>query len=209
MIQYDFPRPAVTVDLVAFRVQQDTLELLLIERDQPPFAGRWTLPGAFVHENEPLETTASRILQEKAHLEGIYLEQLATFGKPGRDPRGHVLSVAYFAIVNAATVDEGKTHWFSVDALPETGFDHDDIIATAVQRLRGKLTYTDIGFAFLPDTFTLTELQKTWQAVLGTPLDKRNFRKSILSQQRVVATGEKSSGGAHPPAMLYRWQPER
>lgn len=193
---------------MAFRVLGDALELLLIERQEPPFAGSWTLPGAFVHENEPLEATAARILEEKAHLEGIHLEQLATFGKPGRDPRGHVLSVAYFAIVNAATIDEGTAHWFPIDALPKTGFDHDDIIATAVQRLRGKLTYTDLGFAFLPDTFTLTELQQTWQAILGTTLDKRNFRKSILSQQRVVATGEKSSGGAHPPAMRYRWQPK-
>ncbi|MEM1437832.1 MAG: NUDIX domain-containing protein [Pseudomonadota bacterium] len=193
---------------MAFRVHQDTLELLLIERNEPPFGGHWTLPGAFVREKEPLEATAARILREKAHLEGIYLEQLATFGAPDRDPRGHVLSVAYFAIVNAATVDDGTGQWFAVDTLPKTGFDHDDIIATAIQRLRGKLTYTDLGFAFLPDTFTLTELQKTWQAILDTTLDKRNFRKSILSQARVVATGRKSSGGAHPPAMLYCWQPK-
>lgn len=193
---------------MAFRVNQDILELLLIERKEPPFGGRWTLPGAFVREKEPLEATAARILREKAHLDGIYLEQLATFGAPDRDPRGHVLSVAYFAIVNAATLDDGTGQWFAVDTLPKTGFDHDDIIATAIQRLRGKLTYTDLGFAFLPDTFTLTELQKTWQAILDTTLDKRNFRKSILSQARVVATGRKSSGGAHPPAMLYRWQPK-
>ena len=204
MVTYEFPRPAVTVDLAAFRVTGEDLELLLIERAEEPFKGAWTLPGGFVHEKELLETTAARVLSNKAQLDGIYLEQLATFGAPDRDPRGHVISVAYFAILGGETVYSGPGEWFPVDMLPPTGFDHGQIIATAVERLRGKLTYTDIGYAFMPAEFTLTALQKTWESVLGAPLDKRNFRKSVLSRGKVEATGKKSTGGAHPPAMLYR-----
>ena len=204
MPTYDYPRPAVSVDLVAFRVAGARLETLLMRRPAPPFEGAWTLPGGFVHEDEPLETTAVRVLSEKASLEDIYLEQLATFGAPDRDPRGRVISVAYFAVLDSDSGYDGDAKWFPADDAPPTGFDHDEILATALQRLRAKLGYSDIGFAFVPAEFTLTELQKTWEAVLGEPLDKRNFRKSVLARGCVEPTGRKSSGGAHPPAMIYR-----
>ncbi|MEM9333388.1 MAG: NUDIX domain-containing protein [Pseudomonadota bacterium] len=203
MVSYDFPRPAVTVDLATFQVSRGKLRILLIQRPESPFAGEWTLPGGFVHEREALQTTARRILSAKASLSEAHLEQLATFGAPERDPRGRVISIAYFAILDVDCAYEGPGDWFAVDALPETGFDHSEIIATAIERLRGKLSYTDIGFAFMPAEFTLGALQKTWEAVLGTPLDKRNFRKSILSRGDIESTGRKSTGGAHPPAMIY------
>ncbi len=204
MVNYDFPRPAVTVDLVTFRVRDEQLQILLIQRPEAPFEGGWALPGGFVHEDEALEATARRVLDAKASLHEVHLEQLATFGAPDRDSRDRVISVAYFAILDVDAVYEGPGRWFAVDALPATAFDHDDITSTAIERLRGKLGYTDIGFAFMPKEFTLGALQKTWEAVLGAPLDKRNFRKSILAREQVEATGRKSTGGAHPPAMIYR-----
>ncbi|MEN7341439.1 MAG: NUDIX domain-containing protein [Pseudomonadota bacterium] len=204
MVEYPFPRPAVTVDTIVFRVTDAVLEVLLIRRDASPFAGSWALPGGFVHEDEPLEATAARVLGEKAGVTTYHLEQLGTFGAPDRDPRDRVISVAYFAIINGDPAVDKNAEWFSVDDVPPTAFDHDHIIATAIQRLRSKLTYTRIGFAFVPDVFTLPQLQRTWEAVLKAPLDKRNFRKMVMADGQVIATGEKTRGGAHPPAMLYR-----
>ncbi|MEM7430521.1 MAG: NUDIX domain-containing protein [Pseudomonadota bacterium] len=205
MVTYEYPRPALTVDLVTFRVNNDQLELLLIQRDNQPFQGAWALPGGFVHENEPLEATASRVLSAKAELTDVFLEQLATFGAPERDPRDRVVSVAYFALLPAGAGYNGPGEWFAVDGLPQTAFDHAHIIDTAIDRLRAKLSYSDIGFSLMPPEFTLTELQKTWEAVLASSLDKRNFRKGALARDRLEATGKKTSGGAHPPAMIYRY----
>lgn len=204
MFTYEYARPAVTVDLVAFRVRDGALEVLLIERLEPPFAGAWTLPGGFVHDREPLEDSARRVLSAKAELENVHIEQLATFGAPDRDPRDRIISIAYFAILRTGTAYDGAGEWFDVDDLPATGFDHADVLAVAVDRLRAKLTYSDLGFEFMPGEFTLTELQRTWEAVLAQPLDKRNFRKSILGKGRLEQTGRRSKGGAHPPAMIYR-----
>ncbi|NKB70363.1 MAG: NUDIX domain-containing protein [Candidatus Latescibacteria bacterium] len=203
MYKYEFPRPAVTVDLVAFSVDGGQLRVLLVRRSTAPFAGRWTLPGGFVHDNEPLEASATRVLSAKAEVSDVYLEQLYTFGDPKRDPRDRVISVAYFAILNPSQNYDGPGTWFDVTALPELGFDHTHIVDTAVQRLRAKLTYSDIGFVFMPAEFTLGELQRNWETILGRPLDKRNFRKAIISKKRVLETGKKSVGGAHPPAKLY------
>lgn len=202
MFTYDFPRPAVTVDLVTFCLAEGELRVLLIRRNEPPFSGTWTLPGGFVHEREPLQTTAMRVLRSKALLDDVYLEQLATFGDPERDPRDHVISVAYFVILPLGFDYGGPGHWFNVDSLPDMGFDHRNIARVALERLRGKLTYTDIGFRFMRPEFTLGELQQSWETVLGTSLDKRNFRKAMLKQ--VHDTGKKSTGGAHPPAKIFR-----
>ncbi|MEO0423968.1 MAG: NUDIX domain-containing protein [Pseudomonadota bacterium] len=202
---YDYPRPAVTVDLVAFRVADGQLELQLIRRSEAPYRDAWALPGAFVHEREPLRATAARVLSAKSALAGIHLEQLATFGDdPKRDPRGHIISVAYLAILNERASDQGRGEWFAPDALPKLAFDHRQIIDTAVERLRNEIRHTRISLAFMPATFTMTALQNTWEAVLGEPLDKRNFRKSMRQHDWLVDTGKKSTGGAHPPAALYR-----
>ena len=202
MFTYDFPRPAVTVDLVTFCLAEGELRVLLIRRNEPPFSGAWTLPGGFVHEREPLRRTALRVLSSKASLDDVYLEQLATFGDPERDPRDHVISVAYFAILPLGLEYEGPGQWFNVDSLPGMGFDHQNIATVALERLRAKLSYTDIGFKFMHPEFTLGELQKSWETILGMSLDKRNFRKAILKQ--VQDTGKKSTGGAHPPAKIFR-----
>ncbi len=204
MFSYEFPRPAVTVDLVTFAVHDGALEVLLIERAETPFAGAWTLPGGFVHDREPLEATAVRVLSAKAELADVHMEQLATFGAPDRDPRDRIISVAYFAVLPRDHAYDGAGSWFPVDALPELGFDHAEIIDAAVERLRAKLSYTSLALEFMPGEFTLGELQKCWESILGAPLDKRNFRKSVTARKLVVETGGNSRGGAHPPAKLYR-----
>lgn len=204
MVKYEFPRPALTVDLVAFRVNADALEVLLIRREEAPFKGSWTLAGGFVHDGESLEETAHRVLKSKADLGEVHIEQLQTFGDPDRDPRERVITVAYFALLQIGKQYDGPGQWFAVDELPKTGFDHERIIATAIERLRAKIAYSDIGFHFMPEEFTLTELQRCFEAVLDESLDKRNFRKSMQKQERVIETGRKSKGGAHPPAMIYR-----
>lgn len=206
MFTYEFARPAVTVDLVTFAIRDNALNVLLIERREPPFEGSWTLPGGFVHDREPLEQTALRVLAAKVELGDVFIEQLFTFGEPDRDPRDRTLSVAYFAVLASDRRYDGPGTWFRSEELPALGFDHDAIVAVAIERLRAKLGYTDIGLEFMPQEFTLGELQRSWESVLNKPLDKRNFRKSILGRHLIKATGRKSRGGAHPPASIYRRQ---
>lgn len=206
MFTYEFARPAVTVDLVTFVIRDGALNVLLIERPEPPYKGTWTLPGGFVHDREPLEVTALRVLASKADLDDVFLEQLFTFGDPDRDPRDRIISVAYFALLTSDHDYTGPGEWFRADNLPELGFDHGRIVAVAIERLRAKLSYTDIGLEFMPAEFTLGELQKCWEAVLDKPIDKRNFRKSVVGRKLVAATPRKSRGGAHPPARIYRRQ---
>jgi len=207
----EYPCPAVTVDVVLFTFVEDELRVLLIRRNLEPFAGHWALPGGFVQENERLEDAAARELREETGLQGIYLEQLYTFGDPGRDPRGWTISVAYFAIVGAdmtgqvhAGDDAGDAAWFDVYHLPPLAFDHERIVRYALQRLRYKLEYTALGFLLLPAEFTLSQLQKVYEVVLQEKLDKRNFRKKILGMNILEETGRLRHGD-HRPARLYRF----
>ena len=206
-----YPKPSVTVDVVLFTFIDGELRVLLIQRNLEPFAGRWALPGGFVQENERLEDAAARELFEETGLKGIYLEQLYTFGDPGRDPRGWTISVAYFAIVGAdltqkvhAGDDAGDAAWFDVYHLPPLAFDHERIVLYAIQRLRYKLEYTGLGFLLLPEEFTLSQLQNVYEVVLQEKLDKRNFRKKILGMNILEETGRLRHGD-HRPARLYRF----
>lgn len=207
----DHLRPSVTVDLVLFTFAEGELRVLLIKRRHPPFADSWALPGGFVGINERIEDAAARELAEETTVEGVYLEQLYTFGEPDRDPRGRVITVAYFAIVGADVVQQAHAGaeasdagWFSVYALPPLAFDHARIINYALQRLRYKLEYTALGFFLLPEEFTLSELQQVYEVVLCEPLDKRNFRRKILTQGILEST-TKLRFGDHRPAKLYRF----
>ena len=206
-----YPKPSVTVDIVIFSFIRGELRVLLIKRNNEPFVNQWALPGGFVQQNEKLEAAAARELHEETGLTGIYLEQLYTFGDPGRDPRGWTISVAYFAIVGAdhtqkikAGDDAGDADWLNVYDLPELAFDHARIVAYALQRLRYKLEYTGLGFLLLPQAFTLSELQSVYEIILQEKLDKRNFRKKILGLSIIEETGRLRHGD-HRPAKLYRF----
>lgn len=208
---YEWPRPAVTVDCVVFGLDEGTLKILLIKRNGQPFAGCWALPGGFVDPNETLDAAARRELAEETGLKDVFLEQLYTFGDPGRDPRGHTVSVAYYALVRQdqhtpqAATDASEAGWFRVNKLPELAFDHDQIIRTAVSRLQGKVRYQPIGFELLARKFTLTELQSVYEAILEHEIDKRNFRKKILAMDLLIETREKQKGVAHRAPALYRF----
>ena len=200
----------VTADLVIFTVRDQRLQVLLIQRAAPPFKDHWALPGGFVEGRETLEEAARRELAEETGLRDVYLEQLYTFGDPGRDPRGRTVTVAYFALIRPepvrAATDAADVAWFPAARPPQLAFDHARILRTALQRLRAKLEYTTVGFQLLSKKFTLTELQKLYEIILDKRLDKRNFRKKVLSLKLLEPKGEKRAAGAHRPAQLYSFR---
>jgi 8-oxo-dGTP diphosphatase len=208
---YRYPRPAVTVDCVVFGLDDAALEVLLIQRDRPPFEGRWALPGGFVDVGETVEQAARRELREETGLEQVFLEQLYTFSAVDRDPRDRVISVAHYALVRradhrvVAATDARDAAWFPVAAVPPLAFDHDSILAMALARLRGKLVYQPIGFELLPPRFTLSALQRLYEIILERPLDKRNFRKKVLGMGVLVPLDEVERGVPHRAARLYRF----
>lgn len=200
----------ITVDIVLFTIRERKLHLLLIRRLAEPFAGAYALPGGFVVEGESVDAAAERELREEAGVEKVYLEQLYTFGEPGRDPRGRVVTVAYYAMVPQtqalrAGTDAADAAWFPVDKLPALAFDHRQIVEYAHQRIRNKLGYTNVGFELLPEKFTLSELQVVHEAILGESLDKRNFRRRIQQQGIVSPTKEWQPTG-RKPAQLFRFK---
>jgi 8-oxo-dGTP diphosphatase len=210
---YDYPRPAVAVDCVVFGLDldEDDLEILLIQRLKDPFAHGWALPGGFMQMDETADAAARRELEEETGVTDVYLEQLYTFSDVARDPRGRVVSIAYYALaklsdhrIRAAT-DAENVAWFSIHELPRLAFDHKAIIDAAIERLRGKVRYAPLGFELLPPKFTLSQLQRLYEIVLEQQLDKRNFRKKILSMEFLVDTGEHEQGVAHRAARLYRF----
>ena len=216
MPTYKHPRPSVTVDVVVFGYDGGgSLKLLLIQRGSDPFKGQWALPGGFVEMDEDLEKSALRELEEETGVKDIYVEQLFTFGEPSRDPRGRVISVAHYALVNLgdhpamAASDADRAEWFPLDELPELAFDHARIIDMATNRLRAKVRYQPIGFELLPDEFTLAELQTLYETVLGVPpFNKRNFRTRILKTDILEEVGRQQNV-PHRPAVLYRFNEER
>jgi 8-oxo-dGTP diphosphatase len=208
---YQFARPALTVDIVVFGLDENDLQVMLVQRDLPPFEGQWALPGGFVRVEETLEEAARRELVEETGLKDIYLEQLYTFGAVERDPRERVVTVAYYALVNLeghdvrASTDARNAAWFPLSDLPELAFDHQEILDMAHERLRGKVRYQPIGFELLPDRFTLRQLQHLYEVILDRELDKRNFRKKVLAMEIVKETKEIEKDVAHRAARLYRF----
>jgi len=210
MYSYEHPHPAITVDIVVFTIRDNQLKLLLIRRAYSPHKGKRALPGGFVSMNESLDDAASRELNEETGVSGVYLEQLYTFGNPKRDPRERVITVAYYSLIPSdkiqlqAATDVEAVGWFGMNELPKLAFDHTDIVKIAHQRLVAKLDYSTLAFQFLPDTFTLHELQNIYEIIYQNEMDKRNFRKWIQGLGQIVETGEKNKGGAHRPAKLYK-----
>lgn len=208
---YEYARPCLTVDCVVFALDERELKVLLIQRGNEPFRGRWALPGGFVHMDETLEEAARRELAEETGARNVYLEQLCTFGDVKRDPRDRVVTVAYYALVKLrdyslrASTDSADAAWFGLSDPPKLAFDHEQILDVAYARLRGKVRYQPIGFELLPPKFTLTQLQRLYEIVLDRPLDKRNFRKKILAMDILQELDEVQQDVAHRAARLYRF----
>jgi 8-oxo-dGTP diphosphatase len=206
---YEYPRPSLTVDCIIFGLDESSrLKVLLIQRAKDPFKNHWALPGGFVDENETLEAAALRELQEETGVSDVFIEQLFTFGTPGRDPRGRVVTVAYYALINlaehkiGADTDAQDVKWFPINELPPLAFDHAEILETAITRLRSKLRYQPVGFELLAEKFTLTQLQKLYETILDKELNKRNFRTKILKMD-ILKEEDILRGVAHRPAQLY------
>ena len=209
----------LSVDPVLFTLVNDRLHVLLRRRSWEPFAGWWALPGAINSANQQLKDTMLAELQ-RIGLGDIWVDQLKTFdrppqyvdgtlAKPGRDPRGRVISVAYFGLVPAhrklGPACDGELLWTPLDELPELAFDHLEIVQYALWRLRNKILYSSVAFQLLPPEFTLTGLQKAYELVLGENLDKRNFRRKVLDSGVVIETGSHTQNGTRRPARLYRF----
>jgi 8-oxo-dGTP diphosphatase len=212
---YKYARAALTVDAVVFGLDETDLKVLLIQRDQEPFAGRWALPGGFVHVDETLDQAVRRELQEETGLAKVFLEQLYTVGSLERDPRERVVTVAYYALVRLsdhqvqAATDARNAAWFAMDDLPRLAFDHQSIIDLGIKRLQGKVRYQPIGFELLPPKFSLTQLQRMYEIILERPLDKRNFRKKVVSLGILEELDEVEQDVAHRAARLYRFDERR
>ena len=212
---YEFPRAALTVDCVVFGLDESDLKVMLIQRDISPFEGKWALPGGFVRIEETVEEAARRELQEETGLAKVFLEQLYTFGDVDRDPRERVITVAWYALVRLsdhrvkAATDARAAAWFGMDDLPHLAFAHDRILELAYQRLQNKVRYQPIGFKLLPQKFTLTQLQQLYEIILDRSLDKRNFRKKILSMNVLQELDEVETDVAHRAARLYRFNEQR
>lgn len=207
---YSHPHPAVTTDVVLFTIREERLQLVLVRRRNPPFAGQWALPGGFLDLEEDLAACALRELKEETGITDVYLEQLYTFGRPDRDPRERVISVAYYGLAPADRLqlkpssDATEAAWFPYGALPPLAFDHREIVEKAHERLGAKLGYSTIAFQFLPAEFTLGELQEVYEIIRSERLDKRNFRKWILTRNLIEETGATRRNGSRRPAKLFR-----
>ncbi len=212
---YDYPRPALTADCAIFGFDETDLKVLLIERGIEPYKGKWAFPGGFVQMNETTEEGAKRELFEETGLKDVFIEQLYTFSDVERDPRGRVVTVAYFALVllnnfyPKAGDDANKAAWFSVKDIPTLAFDHEKILRTALYRIKGKIRYQPIGFELLPEKFTMTDLQHLYEVILETSLDRRNFRKKIQKMDLLIELDEKQQGVAHKAANYYKFDEKK
>jgi len=202
----------VAVDNCIFTVVDGRLQVLLIRMRKKPFEGMWALPGGLIDEGESLRDAAARILKEETGVVGLYLEQLYTFDGRTRDPEGRVVSVAYYSLIPPVGLALGTTpkydavrFWDCKERPQELAYDHEAILGYAQSRLQAKVQYTNVMWSLLTTRFTLRELQTAYEGVLSRSLDKRNFRKKVLSLGLLRASGQKSKGGRHRPAMLYQF----
>lgn len=208
----DYEQPGITVDLVVFSVNEDQLKVMLAKRAEVPYLGYWSLPGGFLLTGESLEAAAFRVLKEKTGVQDVYLEQLYTFGNPDRDPRARVITVAYFALIPWSNLGQPESKkisdlkWSAISQIPKLAFDHNEILNCAIQRLRAKVTYSNIVYGLMPEQFRLSELQRIYEIILDDKLDKRNFRKRMLASGLLQETGKKDLHGAHRPAKLYQFK---
>ncbi len=196
----------LATDVAALTIDGGSLKVLVTDADSVNFKGVATLPGGLVDAKETTLEAAKRILAECLISTNFYIEQLFTFDDPKRDPAGRVVSVAYLMLVpwnRAKDIAKGDARWETVNNLPKMAYDHNKVVATAIERLKGKLTYTNIILGLMPEEFTLTELQKSYEDILGKKIDKRNFRKKIMSLDLLVKLSKKRKDVSYRPAQLY------
>lgn len=204
--------PALAVDALIFAINDGRLDVLLIKISQGPYKNKWALPGGLVQLDENLDQAAEKVLAKKAGLKGVYLEQLYSFSEPKRDVRGRIVSVAYFALVDSTKFQPKTTEyysaigWHNARRLPQLAFDHKKIIEFGIERLRGKIEYSNIAYALLPKEFTLSEMQAVYEIILGEKLDKRNFRKKMKSLNVIEPAQKTRAGLKSRPAELYRFK---
>jgi len=211
MFQQEIKTHEITTDVVIFTIKDNKLQVLLVKRANEPFKGRWAIPGGFIRLSENLDNAALRILKEKTNVDNIYLEQLYTFGDPLRYPSSRVITCAYFALIRSDDIKlsfdsaQGITEvqWHEVYNLPSLAFDHKEIIEYSIKRMRERLEFCPIAFQLLPEKFTLTELQKSYELILDMKLDKRNFRKKVLTGDILKELNEYTKSGSKRPAKLY------
>lgn len=208
MYTYEFPRPSLTTDCVIFGFDGFQLKVLLVQRKLAPYKDMWALPGGFMQEDETLEECALRELSEETHLVPEFLEQFHAFSGIGRDPRGRVVTVAYYALVPISEVvggtDASDAKWFNIDELPPLAFDHKEIFDTARDCLRDRIHFEPIAFRLLGSKFTMSELQRVYELILDTKFDRRNFQKKVVSSNLVCSADEfRSSSIPSRPAGLF------
>ncbi len=206
---YEYPRPSFTTDCVIFGFDAGELKLLLIERGIEPFKGKWAFPGGFLNMDENSDECARRELFEETGIENVFIEQLYTFSDVNRDPRGRVITVAYYALVKLSDFkiqagdDAQSAKWFPISQIPSLAFDHNLILRIALNRVRAKIRYQPIGFELLSEKFTLPELQNLYETILEKQLDRRNFRKKILETQLLIDHQESVKGVPHKGAKYF------
>lgn len=205
----------LSIDCVVFGFENSRLEVLLIKRKLEPEKDKWALPGGFILKDESLDDAAVRILEETSSVKNIYLEQIHTFGDVNRYPLRRVITIGYYALIDPDKhslkpgIDTTDVKWFPVNDLPEVPFDHNEIIDAALEKLRKQVRTEPVGFELLPKKFTLTQLQILYESILGTQLDKRNFRKKILGLKILIALDEYQKSVAHRAARLYKFDTRR
>lgn len=206
-----YKNPALAIDLVVFGYHENVLSVLLLNRKEEPFKNKWTLPGAFLQMEERFSEACSRVLKTKLGMDNVYLEQLYSLDEPERDPRGRVVSVSYYALVNprkfaiVAGTMANDVQWHDSKKMPELGFDHTKIFEKALQRLRSKILYFPVGFELLDDLFTMTELHELYECILDITIDRRNFRRKILDSEYIINTGIKREGLQNRHPDLYKF----
>ena len=209
---YKYPHPSVTADCIIFGFDGGKLKVLLIERGQDPYKGKWAFPGGFVQMDESCEDGALRELEEETALKGMAVQQFHTYSDPNRDPRERVITVAFLALVRLQEVKAGddarKAQWFAIDEVPQLAFDHDVILRDALKHLRERIHFQPIGFELLPEKFTMRQLQNLYEAILDVHFDRGNFSKKMLHFNILTPLDETVKPTPKREARLYRFNKE-